>query len=706
MKSRWSDRDAADSVERYAPRFGEDLALRTYTSRLLGADGDLVLHGGGNTSVKGTRTDVLGKPVGALFVKGSGRDLARIEPEGHPALDLARLRRLRTLPDLADDAMVNELRQGLFDAAAPTPSIETLVHAFLDAKFVDHSHADAILALTNQRHAEELVREALGERVVVLDYIAPGFLLAKATAEALESRPRAEGIVWLRHGLLTWGESARESYERHIDLVTRAERWLEAKGKPRRRAALAEPATSLEAARARWERAAPVLRGALAEATGDSDRPWRPCILLPLIEREVLDFVDRPDARTLAQTPPLTADHLIRTKAFPLWVDDPDLDDLARLREQVARATQRYRENYEAYRARHSARAEGITDPRATDATPRVVLVPGLGAACAGRDARAAGIVRDITAHTLAVKSRIAEIGAYEGLGEPHLFDMEFRPIQLAKVDAVEPPLGGRVAIVTGAAGAIGSGICRVLLEHGAHVAATDLAGERLEELGEELRSEFTDRVLALPLDVTDPGSVAEAFRGVSRAFGGVDLVLANAGAAHVASLASLDLEAFRRLERINTEGTLLVLAEAARHFELQGTGGDIVLVSTKNVFAPGAQFGAYSATKAAAHQIARIASLELAPLDVRVNMVSPDAVFSEGARSSGLWDLVGPDRMKARGLDRAQLEEYYRNRNILKARITATHVANAVLFFATRQTPTTGATMPVDGGLPDATPR
>ncbi len=262
------------------------------------------------------------------------------------------------------------------------------------------------------------------------------------------------------------------------------------------------------------------------------------------------------------------------------------------------------------------------------------------------------------------------------------------------------------VSLVTGAAGAIGAGVCRGLLEAGSRVAATDLPGERLESLVEELRQLDPDRIIGIPLDVTDPASVSAGLDGIIAAWGGVDLAVVNAGVAYVSTLEEMDLEAFRRLERINTEGTLLVLQAMGRHFRLQGTGGDIVLISTKNVFAPGASFGAYSATKAAAHQLARIAALELAELDVRVNMVAPDAVFGEAGRKSGLWEEVGPSRMRARGLDQQGLEEYYRSRNLLKARVTPEHVARAVLFFATRQTPTTGATLPVDGGLPDAVPR
>jgi NAD(P)-dependent dehydrogenase (short-subunit alcohol dehydrogenase family) len=272
--------------------------------------------------------------------------------------------------------------------------------------------------------------------------------------------------------------------------------------------------------------------------------------------------------------------------------------------------------------------------------------------------------------------------------------------------DGADLPLRNKVALVTGAAGAIGYGVCRGLLEKGCHVAATDLAGEKLDRFVADLSPMAPDRIIPVALDVTSKESVAAGFEAVIRTWGGIDLVVVNAGIAMVSALKDLDLEAFRRLEKVNVEGALLTLSATAHHFIGQGTGGDIVIISTKNVPSPGAGFGAYSATKAACHQLGRIASIELAPHGVRVNMVAPDAVFSEGKFKSGLWEEVGPDRMRARGLDEKGLQEYYRSRNLLKARVTGRHVANAVLFFATRQTPTTGATIPVDGGLPDATPR
>jgi len=363
-------------------------------------------------------------------------------------------------------------------------------------------------------------------------------------------------------------------------------------------------------------RVAPVLRGLLAEPTGDEDHPFQPVILKSLAG-------EQKSRRTLQLDP------------FKAGESDEEL------------------------RSRLAASLQTFETKR--KAGPEIISLPGVGT---------------------------------------------FQVVKPKAAAGFDPRLVGRTAIVTGSAGAIGYGICRGLLERGCHVAITDLPGEKLDSFVAEFQKRDAARVIGVPMDVTDPASVARGFAEVGANWGGVDIVVINAGIATTGALRELELKTFRQLERVNVEGTLLVLAEAGRHFVRQNTGGDVMLISTKNVFAPGAGFGAYSATKAAAHQLARIASLEFAPLNVRVNMVAPDAVFSGGAHKSGLWAEVGPGRMKARGLDEKGLEEYYRNRNLLKARVTAEHVANAVLFFATRQTPTTGACIPVDGGLPDATPR
>ncbi|MHB0938372.1 MAG: SDR family NAD(P)-dependent oxidoreductase [Armatimonadota bacterium] len=433
------------------------------------------------------------------------------------------------------------------------------------------------------------------------------------------------------------------------------------------------PPVSAEAPGEKLLRILPLLRGLLARPTGQ-DIPYDYVVLRAISSPEVMSFLAKDNARELAESMPLCPAHVQYLGGGPLWVEIADADDPAQVKEQVAAAVSAYAEQHEG-------------------AMPKVLLLPGLGAVVAGADARIASRASLLLRLTL-----------------PALRPAQVRLV-MPKSPLAQPaaglPLQGHVALVTGAAGAIGAGICRGLLLQGAHVAVTDLPGERLDALVAELNDIDATRVAGVPLDVTDPDSVDSGLAQIVATWGGVDIAVINAGVAHVSPLAEMDLEAFRRLEKINVEGALLLLRAMGRHFKLQGTGGDIVMVSTKNVFAPGATFGAYSATKAAAHQLARIACLEMAEMGVRVNMVAPDAVFSDhGTRKSGLWQEVGPSRMKARGLDEAGLEDYYRSRNQLKARITPDHVANAVLFFVTRQTPTTGATIPVDGGLPDAVPR
>ncbi len=704
MINRWNDAEAESFKRDFGSTFGADLALRTYSSRLLGADPELVLHGGGNTSVKTQWLDRFGAVRDVIYVKASGYDMATMPPSGHSGLFLQPVRRLLALPRLSEQEMVDELRRCLLDWRAATPSIETLMHAGLPEKFVDHTHADAILTLTNQRGAEALVREVLGEGVAVIPYVKAGFELAQAVNARRAQFPESEAIVLMQHGFVTWGPTAKVSYAKMVDLVSRTQQHLES----RRARVFVSSSENVEAARQRYIQVAPILRGCLAGPSGDPDRPFNRMILRPVIEPEVLGFVESDCGRALSLTPPLTPDHLIRTKSLPLWLDQaPRPGEIETFREQTKAAVKEYAEGYDRYFARHQSHL--VAGLQKFDSYPRVVIVPGIGAVCAGEDLRGAEIARNITRQTLRAKSWFAATGnEYIGLSEEHLFDMEYFPLQHAKLAAAPPPasLSREVALITGAAGAIGLGVAEQLLQNGCHVALTDLPGENLESAAGRLSERFGKRVIAVPLDVTDEGSVKSGFGRVIEEWGGVDLVIVNAGIAMVSSIAEMSLERFRRLERVNIEGTLLVLAEAGRHFKLQGTGGDIVAVSTKNVFAPGAKFGAYSATKAASHQLARIAVLEMADLGVRVNMVSPDAVFSHGDRKSGLWAEVGPDRMKARGLDEKGLEEYYQSRNLLKARVTAEHVGRAVLYFATRQTPTTGATIPVDGGLPDATPR
>ncbi len=704
MNNGWIEAEADDFIKTHGPEKGNDVALLAYATRLVGSRPDLAMHGGGNTSLKGVVKTVAGDEVAALFVKASGVALEAVLPSDFVCLDHAYLKKLRAVSSLTDEIMADEFRTRMLKPGDALPSIETLMHSFLDRRSIVHTHPTAILALTNRAGGEETIVAALGGDVGVVPYVGSGLALGRAVADELDGRKDLRAIVVMHHGLITWGTGPKQAYDNTLEMVGRAEEYLR---KSRRRLFPPNAATPVETAWERYTKIAPLLRGLLSPASSDPDNPHEKTVLAPLISRETLDILDSPRAGALACTAPLTPDYLVRTKAYPLFIENPDYEDIALFGRQLAREIESFSARYDAYLKKFSSRLPEF-DASGFDLLPRVVLLPGLGAVCAGPDLGMARIARDITEQALTVKRTISETdGTYLGLTEEHLFDMEFRAFQRAKIACKgQQRLRGRVAIVTGAAGAIGSGICEELLRQGCHVAATDLAGENLDAMAFTLKNLYGDRALVVPLDVTDGASVSTAFEKAVEAFGGIDIVVINAGLAHVSALTEIDLDAFRKLERVNIEGTLLMLAQAGKLFKLQDTAGDVILISTKNVFAPGAKFGAYSATKAASHQLCRVASIEFADMGVRVNMVAPDAVFSHGSKRSGLWTQVGPDRMKARGLDEKGLEEYYRERNLLKARVTAEHVARAVVFFVTHQTPTTGATIPVDGGLPDSTPR
>jgi rhamnose utilization protein RhaD (predicted bifunctional aldolase and dehydrogenase) len=559
MESRWSDGEAAEYVERIAPRFGEAMALRVYTSRLIGRDPDLVMHGGGNTSLKGTVTTLTGEPVETLFVKGSGWELDAIEPPGLPAVRLEALRRLRALGALSDEEMVNQLRTNLFDAAAPNPSVETLLHAFLPHRFIDHTHADIALVLTNQprAEAEAMVRDAFGARWAVVPYIMPGFALAKLAAEVYERDPSVEGLVLLNHGLFTFADDARTAYDRMIAGVDRAERFVRARTRP---PGPRGTGVGLPAAEGAAGRLAPILRGVLAAPSGDADRPWRRVVLDHRATEETLALLAAPDAAELAGANPLTPDHVIRTKGPALFLPGPlPLDDDAALRERLASAVTAYRSAYDAYFERYRGRAR--TKVRKLDATPRVILVPGVGVFTAGPTKRDARIAADIAEHTLRAKRLANGIGRYQALDDADLFDMEYWSLEQAKLGtAKEPVLAGQVALVTGAAGAIGFAVCRKLVEAGAHVVASDRTSDLAQKAAYELDPKGRGVAAALVMDVTDEASVAAGMSTMARMYGGLDVLVLNAGIAHVSPIAETDPAAFRRVVDVNLVGYFLVL--------------------------------------------------------------------------------------------------------------------------------------------------
>lgn len=703
MKNAFNVTAAKKFVGRY-PDIPEELALRIYTSRLIGRNPDLVLHGGGNTSVKFNQKNIFEENQEILYVKGSGVDLASIEPEGFSRLDISFLRKLRNLNSLSDEEMENQLEIRKVESSSPNPSVEALLHAFLPHKYIDHTHADSVLILTNQKHGRSLIKKALGSKVAVLSYTMSGLPLAKEVVSQYEKDTDIEAIVIINHGIFTFGEDARTSYERMIDYVNRAESFIkkEIRGK-----ALITPRTdiaSFKNTEASTARVAQTVRGVCAHQA--SNGSLRRFYVETRNEPDLLKISLSREAQTICASGVLTPDHAIRTKNRMVYIESVPEND-GELKKIVKQKVETFKQDYHRY-FNKQLKVKGV-DRKELDPYPRVFLIAGLGLISLGFTRKDARIAADIAEHAASVKLKAGVLGEYISISESHIFDMEYWSLQQKKLRLASPPplLRGQVAVITGGAGAIGFGIADRLLAADAVVVISDIDETRLQKARSVLAERYDeDRVEVISFDVTNYPSVEKAFDKISRRLGGIDIVIPNAGIAHVARIEDLDPDKLDQVIAVNLKGTFTTIKASIPIFKRQGTGGNIVVISSKNVFTPGAAFGAYSASKAGAHQISKIAALELAELGVRVNMINPDAVFGDEEIPSKLWDLIGPDRMKSRGLDYQGLKEYYRNRNLLKANILAEHVGNAVVFFASNQTPTTGASLPVDGGIPAAFPR
>lgn len=675
MKSRWSDDEARAFVARYAslPGSNEDVALRVYTSRLIGSEPALVLHGGGNTSVKTWLEDDAGERVEVLCVKGSGWDLDAIEPAGLPAVRLDGLRKLRARDAMDDEAMVNAQRTRLLDASAPNPSVETLLHAFLAPKFVDHSHADAILALVDQPNAESIAREVFGDTFAIVPYVMPGFALAKLAADVHEAHPNVQGLLLLKHGLFTFGQSARESYERHVDAVTLAERFVQ-----RRRATVVprEPRAKLDAMRI-----LPLLRGALAKT--------RPTVLQVRTTEVIEGYLSREDLADVSQRGTPTPDHVIRTKRVPLVLDLDAWADDAMITREVETRLEAYRAEYRAYVAQEAA-AKGRT-VKPLDPDPRVILIPGLGLVTAGTTPKEASIAADLHEHLIDVVEMAETIGRYEVLPHGDVFDMEYWSLEQAKLGKSSPkPLDGRVVIVTGAASGIGAATAKRFAAMGAQLALLDRDESKLAEIGKPLKA------LTLALDVTDATAVTHAIDEVVRRFGGVDGLVSNAGIAPQGSMHEVDDATVRASFEVNFFAHQTLAAAVTKVLRRQGTGGFLLFNASKAAFDPGPGFGPYAAAKAALIALMKLYAVEQGAHGIRSNAVNADRIRT---------GLLPPDfvaqRAAARGLD---ADAYFRS-NLLKREVTADDVADAFVFLALAKS-TTGCTVTVDGGNPSASPR
>ena len=679
MQSAWVDRDAAALIDRYAKEgVGADLAVRVYTTRLLGRDPRLVLHGGGNTSVKTRARDLLGEEVDVLCVKGSGWDMAEIEPAGLPAVRLDLLRTLRGREALADEDMVRIQRALLIDPAAPTPSVEALLHAFLPQKFVDHTHSAAVLSLTDQPDGEKICREVYDGRLGLVPYLMPGFGLAKKAADIHDADPRVEGLLLAKHGIFTFAETAREAYERMIEMVSLAEARLRRGRKPvfatiqlpQRVAALAE--------------VAPIVRGACGRKHPTIEGAYRQLVLEFRTSSAILDYVNGAEVARYSQAGVVTPDHTIRTKNWPLIVPAPQDGRGGEFKQAVQAAVKAFVGRYEAYFARNNARCQFAK--RTLDPLPRVVLVPGLGLFGLGGSKEAARVAADLAESAVETITDAEAIGRFEPIGEADMFDVEYWSLEQAKLGkSPDKPLAGQVALITGAAGAIGAATAQALAGAGAEVALLDLDAEKVRACADAIGG----AALALPCDVTDGHAVCEAFDRVVGEFGGVDIVVSNAGAAWQGRIAEVEEAVLRRSFELNFFAHQLVAQNAVRIMLAQGTGGALLFNVSKQAVNPGADFGPYGLPKAATLLLVRQYALEYGKHGIRANAVNADRIRS---------GLLTPELIAARAAARGLSEQEYMAGNLLGREVTAEDVAQAFLYHAIALK-TTGDVTTVDGG-------
>jgi rhamnulose-1-phosphate aldolase/alcohol dehydrogenase len=678
MQSRWVDRDAQATVDRYAKAgLASDLALRVYTSRLLGGDPKLVLHGGGNTSVKTRTADFAGDEIEVLCVKGSGADMAAIEPAGFPALRLDPLRKLRAKSDIADDHIVGLLRANLLDPSAPNPSVETLLHAFMPHRFVDHTHPTALLSLIDQPDGEKRARDTYGDRLGIVPYNRPGFGLARKAAEVFDANPKVAGLVLHKHGIFTFGKDAREAYETMIEMVTLAEQQLKTGRKAFASRQLPQRLAPLAAV-------APLVRGALSRADAAVEGAWHRPVLEFRGGAAIFNFVNGKDVARYAQAGVITPDHTVRTKGWPLIVPPPvdgKLDDFKRA---MRAAIEEYEMRYRAYFERNNVRYGGskiMSDP-----LPRVVLVPGFGLFGLGDTRTDAIIAADLAENAIEAITDAEAIGTFASISEADMFDCEYWPLERAKLGAAKRlPLAGQVAVITGAGGTIGGAIAKAFTAAGAVVALLDIDGS----LATKKAASIGPGAVALECDVTDAASVRAAFDRVVETFGGVDIAVSNAGAAWQGRIGEVDEATLRKSFELNFYGHQRVAQAAVKIMLAQGTGGCLLFNVSKQAINPGPGFGPYGLPKAATLFLVRQYAVDYGADGIRANAVNADRI-----RSGLLTDDFIKERARARGVS----EKDYMAGNLLGREVTAEDVAQAFLAQALALK-TTGNVTTVDGG-------
>jgi rhamnulose-1-phosphate aldolase/alcohol dehydrogenase len=672
MKNLWNDTKSRGMSE---------LELLIYRSNILGEDPSVTNWAGGNTSAKINEQDFRGHSVRVLRVKGSGTDLRTISREGFPGVDLAPVLELRSRKAMSDEEMVDYLGHCLVDLNAKRPSIDALIHAFIDHPHVDHMHPDAIIALCTAKEGRSLMKKIYGDQAAWLPWLRPGFTLARQCGELVNGNSRLRAVLLGKHGLITWGATAKESYNNTISVIAEAQDFLarEMKGVAVFGGARIKAVPAAEREKT-VQGLLPVLRGALSGR--------RRSVLCFDDSPDVLEFVNSRGLKRLALKGAACPDHLVSTKLLPLVLNWPA--------ENVALAMESYVREYGRYFRKHRGRSDVMHDPY-----PRIVLLPGIGMVATGKDRASAEIARDIYRRTIAVIRGASTVSEYVSMTPGEAYSVEYWPLEMYKLSLLPPEksLARRVAVVTGGASGIGRETSLRLAEEGAHVVVADINADGAKTVAREIEvTEGKGRAIACAMDVTSEAGVISAFRAAVRAYGGVDIVVANAGISSANPIEETSVDQWERQMAIMGKGYFLTAREGFRLMKAQGIGGTIIFIASKNALASGKNAAAYSAVKAAELHLARCLAEEGGKLKIRVNSVCPDAVLQGSSIWSGAWRK---ERAEAYGIRPEELEEFYRRRTILGESILPSDIAEAVLFFASdRSAKTTGAVLTVDGGV------
>lgn len=671
-----------------------ELEQLVYRSNLLGADRRVCNWGGGNTSAKMIVKDFRGRDVEVMYVKGSGSDLATAKVSSFTGLRMDDIRPLYERDDMTDEEMVAYLSHCMIDARHPRASIETLLHAFLPFRHVDHTHPDAIISICCADNGKEIAKEIFGDRFVWVPYIRPGFRLSKMIAEGVRANPKAELVLMEKHGLVTWGDTAEACYAQTIKVIREAEAYIEARVNEE----------TLFGGRKYEPLPADVRRRLVAEVMpvvrGEVSREGKKMILTFDDGDDVLRFTCGRDSRELSQIGAACPDHLVHTKVKPLFVDwTPDAGDVEGLRQKLREGIAAYKEEYKAYFERNRNEGDVMFEP-----APRVILIPGVGMINTGKSRAMAKVSGDLYHRAIAVMRGATTLGKFVSLSENEAYNVEYWPLELYKLTLAPPEaeFSRQIAFITGGAGGIGSATARRLAAEGAHVVLADLNLEGAQKVADEINEKYGEgRALALKMDVTDEKAVQAAFRETALFYGGVDILVNNAGLATSSPFDETTLDEWNLNMSVLGTGYFLVAREAFRVMKAQGIGGSMVFVGSKNSVYAGKNAAAYSAAKALEAHLARCIAAEGGPYGIRVNTVLPDAVLQGSQIWNSRWR---EERAAAYGIRPDELEEYYRKRTTLLVNVYPQDIAEAVAFFASsKAAKTTGCMLTVDGGVPAA---